>query len=215
MATTPRTPHFSGHQRRQARPVHRAAADQHSCGPGINARPFPPHPPIEGAPPIRGEAWKEGGRRDSFSSSGRQGQPLKPVDGCIRNYVSSDSTKRRAAFAISGLPRFASFLPRFGLNLPHRPICQTAPLYLSIYLFLEREEGKGGGDAERRPSTEVKNRANVYPRKIRVSTAFLWMPRQAAAQCWRGFEPFFLAFHRSTARNALGSAAAPAQEVQS
>lgn len=205
---------FSGHQRRQARPVHRAAADQHSCGPGINARPLPPHPPIEGVPPIRGKAWKEGGRRDSFSSSGRQGQPLKPVDGCICNYVPSGSTKRRARFAINQFPRFARFLPRFGLYRPRLGFSRSARLSLSFLFFLEREEGKEGGKAENTRSTIHQKGEKVYPRKFRVSTGFLWMPDQAAAQCWRGFQPFCEAFHGSTGGNALGSAGTAGQEVR-
>lgn len=207
-------PIFSGHQRRQARPVHRAAADQHSCGPGINSRPFPPHPPIKGAPPLTGKSSKAGGGRDSFSSSGRQGQPLKPVDGCICNYVSSGSTKRRAEFARFEIPRIACFLPRFGLRLPHIVFFRFARLSLSFLYFLEREEGKEGGKAENTRSTIHQKGEKVYPRKFRVSTGFLWMPDQAAAQCWRGFQPFCEAFHGSTGGNALGSAGTAGQEVR-
>lgn len=204
-------PIFPSHQRRQARPIHRAAADQHSCGPGINACSFPPPPHVEGAPPQMGKAGKAGGCRDSFSSSGRQGQPLKPVDGCICNYVSSDSTKRRAEFAITGLPRFAPFLPRFGLKRPHLGFSRFARLSLSFLFFLEREEGKEGRNAARRRSTVHRQGRKVYPRKFGVSTGFLWMPRQAAAQRWRGLQPSCEAFHGSTAGNALGSAGTTGQ----
>lgn len=204
-------PVFPGHQRRQAPQFHREAAGWDSCGSGINATPSPPHPPITKASPIRGEAGKDWGRPIAISSSGRQGEPQKPVDGRPCNYVSPDSTKGRARFARNGFPHIAMFIPHFQPNPPHLAFCRFAPAYLSIYLFLEREEGKEGEKARAGRSTVLKSVTKVYPRIFRRIHAFPWMVDKLETQCWRGFQRFDGGNPQSTTGNALGGAATAAK----
>lgn len=207
------TPLFSSPQRRQAPPYGRAAADQDSCGRGINRSPFPPHPPTLGLRQFLGQAGKVGGSGGDISVYGSRGVLLQSVDGIACNYHKPYSTKRRAAFARLNIPRNRVSVPRFGLFLPHLAFCRFAPSYLSIYLFLEREEGKEGGGNQNRQSTNGRRAQNVYPRFFCVSTVFWWMADRAAGQCWCGFACNWPPIHQSTCGNAPGGAVPGVLEV--
>jgi hypothetical protein len=186
-----------------------APSGQHSCGIGINApcfSHFPPYPPQQGLRQFLGIAGQTGGGFGPFSPKGTRGEPRKPVDWGACNYVSSGSTKRRAAFARFELPHFARFVPHIGSFRPHALFCRFARSYLSIYLFLEREDRKEGGGSRKRRSTLLKTVTKVYPRIFCVSTPFLWMGDGAAAQCWSGFAGIWSPIHTSTRGNALGRA---------
>jgi hypothetical protein len=175
--------------------------------------PFPPYPPQQGLRRFLGMAVQVGGRFGPFLPKGRRGEPLKPVDAVPCNYVSPYSTIGPARFARFQSPHFRSFLPHFGPFVPHAPFRRFAPFYLSIYLFLEREERKEGRGGEKARSTDLKNGQKVYPRIFCVSTLNPWMGDRAAAQCWSGFAGFWTLIHTSTSGNALGSALIGVQEV--
>lgn len=208
--------HCTNHQRRQAQPYYREAAGQHSCVNRINAPVLagsPPHPPQQRLRRFLGTAWQAGGRFGPFLQKGRRGEPQKPVDCVGCNYVPSGSAKRSAAFAIIKPPHIGCFLPHILPFLPHARFCGLALLYLSIYLFSEREERKERRESQKQRSTLLKTVTKVYPRIFCVSTGFWWMADRAVAQCLRGFQGFLGVVHTSTRGNALGRALASAQEV--
>lgn len=205
---------LQGHQRRQAPPCHRVATGQDSGAASIDLSPFPPHPPTIVVPQKLGKAWQSGGVPIAKTLSGTRGEHSESVDQRRCNHVSPYSAKGAARFARTEFPRFAPFIPHFGPNLTHAGFCRFASAYLSISLFLEREEGKGRERRQKEPSTDRPGRPNMYPRIFSCVHGFSWIVDRAAAQCWCGFTSFAKLIHTSTTGNALGGAAWPVARGQ-
>lgn len=190
------------HQRRQAHPIHRAAAGQDlgPCGPCLV--PHPPRPPITRLPQPAGTTRRPGGRSIGFGDHGRRWESLQPVDWAACNHVTLDSPKAIGQFATFGIPHVWLFLPHFATFLPHVGFCNFVP-FLSLFLSFERRErGEARGKLQKGQSTGWKGCLKKHPRVFDSIHGFSVDRFLSKSQCWRGFAGDRRAIHASTGRNA-------------
>lgn len=190
------------HQRRQARPIHRAAADQHDGTSVLTLVRFPPYPLITKLPPGWGETRRAGGGAIDFHDVGIRGGVQKPVDSTMRNLVSLGSTKATGQFATFGIPQVASFLPRFASFLPHACFCRCAPFFYFFSSFKRRERGREEEGRRSSASTGWMGCLKKHPRVLTPIHGFFVDCFLSKSQCWRGFAGAQASIHASTGRNA-------------
>lgn len=193
---------FEVHQRRQAHPIHRAAADQHA---GTSVRTqvrIPPYPLITKLPPGLGETRRAGGGSIAFGDAGIRGGVQKPVDLTLRNLVSLGSTKATRQFATFGIPQVAAFLPRFASFLPHACFCRRAPFFYFFSSFKRRERGREEEGRRSSASTGWRCCLKKHPLVFDPIHGFSVDCFMSKSQCWRGFAGAQASIHASTGRNA-------------
>lgn len=190
------------HQRRQAHPIHRAAAGQDISMRGLPLSPHPPYPPITKLPQPAGTTERPGRRSIGFGDKGRRWQSLQPVDWAARNLVTLDSPKAIGQFATFGIPQVGKFLPHIAAFLPHIGFCRFVP-FLSLFLsFKRREREEEREKARKGQSTGWKWCLKKHPRVFAPIHGFSVDAFLSKTQCWRGFTPDLAAIHASTGRNA-------------
>lgn len=201
----PAPPMLKVHPRRQARAqARRAAADWHSCEPGINPSRSPAPPRRRQLRPGWGRPGGKGGGAIAFVHPGMRWRHRELVDSWASHHAYRGSTKRNARSAKLESPRVAMFHPRVKPFQPRVRFQAFGPSSLSLSNFSEEEGRKERRERREAASTSVSIATKLYPRVGTAIHEFSVAAFLSRLQCWRGFTAVRRGSHGATSCSLRG-----------
>lgn len=193
------------HQRRQAHPGARVAADVHSCTNGNSCAvfsPFPPHPPTKENPAAGGQTGRGKGRAIAIFYAGVWRVLEKPGDCPPQPSGNPHGCKQNGLTGFSQNPRVGVFCPRVYRFLPRVGFCGLPPLSHSLSQISEERGERAGPKGGKWPSTGLQSGYEMYPRVHSGIHGFSGDEKLSNLQWWQGLSPGGGGIHGFCRRNA-------------